>query len=496
MRNVLLSTILLLLSANSMAESWQERGNYSIGWYDAKAERLVISTAEELAGLAYLVNNGYDDFEDKTLVLEADIDLQGREWIPIGHNDAHPFRGSIDGAGKYITGMAVVMSEQGGLGCLLGYIRNAEVKNINITGSSVTVTNTGLRVGGVAAQAEACRFSNCTADIDVSYLYGDTHTFDYEVAVGGMIGEATECSFSSCVHDGDINCQFGNLAGTSPEYYTKAHLSIGGVVGDGEDCRLEFCAHGAGVVTAGITESVNIASITYIGGIIGQTVRCDMMGCRNNAEEFVLEYRGGFNVRDFYSYIGGIAGYFIASYDGKGSITNCYSSTNVIGGRVWKGDLHLGGIVGSIDNDDEKCCKANFSPSDMDVKTENIKLNGYGTYDGSTAFSQADMKTTAFLNELNLLPIIENGKAIWTTTGGYPFVNQDNTPTTVKDAQTGKVSIKIAGRDLLLSKATDVRLFCIDGRQVYSGHTDRITGLPYGIYVLRIEGTTLKIALR
>ena len=132
----------------------------------------------------------------------------------------------------------------------------------------------------------------------------------------------------------------------------------------------------------------------------------------------------------------------------------------------------------------------------MDVKTENIKLNGYGTYDGSTAFSQADMKTTAFLNELNLLPIIENGKAIWTTTGGYPFVNQDNTPTTVKDAQTGKVSIKIAGRDLLLSKATDVRLFCIDGRQVYSGHTDRITGLPYGIYVLRIEGTTLKIALR
>ena len=97
---------------------------------------------------------------------------------------------------------------------------------------------------------------------------------------------------------------------------------------------------------------------------------------------------------------------------------------------------------------------------------------------------------------VNLLPIIENGKAIWTTTGGYPFVNQDNTPTTVKDAQTGKVSIKIAGRDLLLSKATDVRLFCIDGRQVYSGHTDRITGLPYGIYVLRIEGTTLKIALR
>ena len=58
MRDALTITIFLLLSANSMAETWQESGNYSIDWYDAGAKQLTITTAEELAGLAYLVNNG------------------------------------------------------------------------------------------------------------------------------------------------------------------------------------------------------------------------------------------------------------------------------------------------------------------------------------------------------------------------------------------------------------------------------------------------------
>ena len=157
--------------------------------------------------------------------------------------------------------------------------------------------------------------------------------------------------------------------------------------------------------------------------------------------------------------------------------------------------LHFGGIVGSIDNDDEKYCKANYSASDMEVEADNIKVNNYGTYDGSTAFSSADMKTDDFLDELNLLPMIEYGHAIWVNEGGYPFVKIDNTQTTVRDAQTERVCVRASGHNLILSKATDVRLFYMDGRQAYSGYTDRITGLPYGIYVLRIDGTTLKIAL-
>lgn len=484
-------TFFLLLSASGMAETWQERGNYSIRWYDAGAKQLTITTAEELAGLAYLVNNGYDDFNDKTLVLSADIDLRGKEWIPIGHNKARAFRGNIDGAGYYIFGMSVATSEVGGL---LGHIYDAEVKNLDIMGN-VTVTNTGKSVGGIAAIAEKCSFSACNADIDISYLRDDTFSSDYEVSVGGMIGEATDCSFSSCIHDGNINGQLGNLDGTSPEYYTSGHLRIGGIAGYAENCQLEFCGHGAGSITTGGTGSRNSPLLAYTGGIIGQAVRCGIMSCRNNTTEFLLQYRGGFNVHDAYAYVGGIAGYYLPC-DEICNIANCYSSTNVVGGNtLWEINLHFGGIVGSIDNDDEKYCKANYSASDMEVEADNIKVNNYGTYDGSTAFSSADMKTDDFLDELNLLPMIEYGHSIWVNEGGYPFVKIDNTQTTVRDAQTEEVCVRASGHNLILSKATDVRLFNMDGRQAYSGYTDRITGLPYGIYVLRIDGTTLKIAL-
>ena len=484
-------TFFLLLSASGMAETWQERGNYSIRWYDAGAKQLTITTAEELAGLAYLVNNGYDDFNDKTLVLSADIDLRGKEWIPIGHNKARAFRGNIDGAGYYIFGMSVATSEVGGL---LGHIYDAEVKNLDIMGN-VTVTNTGKSVGGIAAIAEKCSFSACNADIDISYLRDDTFSSDYEVSVGGMIGEATDCSFSSCIHDGNINGQLGNLDGTSPEYYTSGHLRIGGIAGYAENCQLEFCGHGAGSITTGGTGSRNSPLLAYTGGIIGQAVRCGIMSCRNNTTEFLLQYRGGFNVHDAYAYVGGIAGYYLPC-DEICNIANCYSSTNVVGGNtLWEINLHFGGIVGSIDNDDEKYCKANYSASDMEVEADNIKVNNYGTYDGSTAFSSADMKTDEFLDELNLLPMIEYGHSIWVNEGGYPFVKIDNTQTTVRDAQTEEVCVRASGHNLILSKATDVRLFNMDGRQAYSGYTDRITGLPYGIYVLRIDGTTLKIAL-
>ena len=485
------TTFFLLLSASGMAETWQERGNYSIRWYDAGAKQLTITTAEELAGLAYLVNNGYDDFNDKTLVLSADIDLRGKEWIPIGYNKARAFRGNIDGAGYYIFGMSVATSEVGGL---LGHIYDAEVKNLDIMGN-VTATNTGKSVGGIAAIAEKCSFSACNADIDISYLRDDTFSSDYEVAVGGMIGEATDCSFSSCIHDGDINGQLGNLGGTSPEYYTSGHLRIGGIAGYAENCQLEFCGHGAGSITTGGTGSRNSPLQAHTGGIIGQAVRCNITSCRNNTSEFLLQYRGGFNVHDAYAYVGGIAGYYLP-YDETCNIANCYSSTNVVGGNtLWEINLHFGGIVGSIDNDDEKYCKANYSASDMEVEADNIKVNNYGTYDGSTAFSSADMKTDDFLDELNLLPMIEYGHSIWVNEGGYPFVKIDNTQTTVRDAQTERVCVRASGHNLILSKATDVRLFYMDGRQAYSGYTDRITGLPYGIYVLRIDGTTLKIAL-
>lgn len=85
--------ILLLISALSLfAQSgyWTDEGNYDISWYDKNQDEFHITTAKQLAGLAYLTNSeiGIADRNDysihnKVFYLDADIDLSAHYWIPI-----------------------------------------------------------------------------------------------------------------------------------------------------------------------------------------------------------------------------------------------------------------------------------------------------------------------------------------------------------------------------------------------------------------------------
>lgn len=52
-------------------------------WYNEEKSVFKINNAEELAGLAKLVNSG-NDFKNKVILLNSDIDLGGHAWIPIG----------------------------------------------------------------------------------------------------------------------------------------------------------------------------------------------------------------------------------------------------------------------------------------------------------------------------------------------------------------------------------------------------------------------------
>ena len=67
------------------AKTWGDKADTS--WYVHETEsEYHIKTAEELAGLAQLVNAdpGKTNFAGKTIYLDNDIDLSGREWISIG----------------------------------------------------------------------------------------------------------------------------------------------------------------------------------------------------------------------------------------------------------------------------------------------------------------------------------------------------------------------------------------------------------------------------
>ena len=76
-----LGMLLVLLSFGlpgvpAEAANWSEVAVTS--WYNASQSSFTISTAEQLAGLAQLVNSG-TNFSGKTVALASDIDLAGRE---------------------------------------------------------------------------------------------------------------------------------------------------------------------------------------------------------------------------------------------------------------------------------------------------------------------------------------------------------------------------------------------------------------------------------
>ena len=78
-----------------------------------EADPYVIATPEQLAFLAQSVKAG-ETYEGKFIVLSADIDLGGKEWMPIGlykyentSGNDFPFNGSFDGKGYTVSNFVI-----------------------------------------------------------------------------------------------------------------------------------------------------------------------------------------------------------------------------------------------------------------------------------------------------------------------------------------------------------------------------------------------------
>lgn len=75
-------------------DTWD--GTADTSWYDENKTEFHLQTAEQLAGMAKLVNDNTANFKDKTVYLDNDLDLGGHEWISIG-NGANTAWGSFQG---------------------------------------------------------------------------------------------------------------------------------------------------------------------------------------------------------------------------------------------------------------------------------------------------------------------------------------------------------------------------------------------------------------
>ena len=142
---------------------------------------ITVTTAEQLAGLAKAVREG-NSFKGKTIKLGADINLNNKEWTPIGHGtsnglgqlegDAKAFDGTFDGQNHTIYNLRITRFVGGGLvqedvesassgvalfGHARGVVKNITVDTATVIGNHYVAAVVGFSIG---AEIENCHAKN------------------------------------------------------------------------------------------------------------------------------------------------------------------------------------------------------------------------------------------------------------------------------------------------------------------------------------------------
>lgn len=188
---------LLGISLYAAADSWD---GASIAAVEPNAEGIYeISTAEQLAGLAALVNGTAKDtegnpiaavnFSGKTIKLTADIDLGNQAWTPIGNgNSSFAFFGTFDGDGYTISGLNVPDANAPGLfGCIFGTVQNLIVKG-SVTVGDEADNGDYWEAGGVVCDNNGT-VQNCGFYGSVNDVIG----LDAGGVAGGGYGKVLNC---------------------------------------------------------------------------------------------------------------------------------------------------------------------------------------------------------------------------------------------------------------------------------------------------------------
>lgn len=125
---------------NGTIDKWD--GTSDTSWYDASMTEFHLQTAEQLAGLAVLVNDKEQTFENKTIYLDNDIDLGGHAWVSIGFgNDIKRyFGGTFDGQYHEIKNLTNTNSRTP-YNSLFGVINNGTVRNLGVTGADISLSS-------------------------------------------------------------------------------------------------------------------------------------------------------------------------------------------------------------------------------------------------------------------------------------------------------------------------------------------------------------------
>ena len=311
-------------------------GQFS-GGDGSESDPYIITTPEELAELATLVNEGNIDYNDKHYLLDNDIDLSGYQigegWIPIGRDEddafssnSQPFKGVFDGNGNTIKNLFINNTTRDFIG-LFGYIEGT-VKNLGITDANITLSSDISYAGGIVG-GNAGTVSNCYSTGSVS-VFGSESSYAGGI-VGGNIGTVSNCYSTGMVNaSGFDDFCAGGIGGLNIgivlNCYSTASVSAsgdgepyaGGVVG-GNIGSVSNC-YSTGLVSASGSED------SYAGGIVGASFG-DVSNC--------VALNPNINCIGSYKYFGRVTGYKVE----YGTCSNNIAFNDMLnpnGNTTWK----------------------------------------------------------------------------------------------------------------------------------------------------------------
>lgn len=246
-----------------------------------------VTAAQQLANIAYLVNETEETFAGKCFILKNDIVLNSgvlaavaggtagslQQWTPIGRranpdDNAHSFCGSFNGDGHTVSGLYIDNSSKGvdflrytglfgavGIGGLLHniYICDAYIAE--------TVCRAGLLCG--YAYTEGTAVTDCTVR--------DSKIRIFKTGAGGSSSAAYQSGYIGGIAGaigGNGNIAFCTTENVAIEHADGHNAYIGGIAGAVAG-SVGFCSAGGSIVIGndGITEDT---SKRYAGGICAQ----------------------------------------------------------------------------------------------------------------------------------------------------------------------------------------------------------------------------------
>lgn len=401
-------------------DDWGKSGNYSISWYNKNKTEFTISTNKELAGMAYLINNGYTTFENCTLKMANDIDLSNKKWIA-----CKDFKGTFDGQGHSINGVFIGTDEDTQLH--FGFwkrINKAKIVNLRLNGTAKYETKertnktivAGGMVGGVTSTS---LIQNCIVNMDIFFRRsqvtlwsggeseGDIRN-EYSSHVGGIVGSLEGC-IKNCLNLGSVRYYVRETS------WVQQGLCLGGIAGScsSTNSTIEYCENLSPLIKFVEKGNGEETSCNFFKWISGICYDGEIVCCRSVIDEIYVDV----------THHAGIPTIYLSGISTRGKSTNCYSVVTKLNFKTMytKVNIHKGGISGNVKYSSEPT--ACFSNNDTNISMDITRTIEVGR-NGSDAFSSEQMRSAAFLEELNMYPTLEMDGPIWTqdNKGGYPYI--------------------------------------------------------------------------